>query len=106
MQNAEDSNTTPVQEQKQYTPEEIAEMRKNMMNFYKEEIPYLELQARYETLQADIETAKFRKMEAVLKTAYLYSNMQGDQETTEDKDPVKEDGPVAGTKTRTLKPRE
>ena len=91
MQNTEHSNETPAQEQKQYTKEEIAELRLNMKKFYEEEIPYLELQATYEKLLAEIETAKLHKMEALLKTAYLYSNMQENQENSEDKDSSKED---------------
>lgn len=63
----------PQDQQPQYTEEQMAEMRNRMKQFYEEEIPYLELQEKYERLQADIEEHKVRRMTMMIRGAQLYA---------------------------------
>lgn len=69
------TNINPVEEKK-YSPEEIAKMRKNMIKFYTDELPFLKLEEKYERLLADIEEHKVRKIVAVQKQAYIYAQAQ------------------------------
>lgn len=53
------------------TPEELKQYRKNMLEFYKEQIPLLKNQKEYESLLADIEDAKLRRLTAIIRQAHL-----------------------------------
>lgn len=53
------------------TPEELAEYREKMNKFYEEQLPLLRLQKEYETLLADIEEAKTRRVTMVIRQAQM-----------------------------------
>ena len=77
MSDTETTTQSEVQEQeRQYTPEELKTMRDNMVKFYKEETGFLQVQAKYETLLADIEEARLRRMVAANKMAYMYAQAE------------------------------
>lgn len=62
------------------TAEEILAYKNNMLKFYKEQIPFLESQKKYETLKADIEEAKYRQLENRVKYIQLQLSVQEKQE--------------------------
>ena len=79
------TNQDSSAEAKEYTPEEIVEMRKKTEDFYNEQIPFLEKQFKFEDLKAQIEEAKLRKMHAMLQMAHLMNPYE-----EEENEPVKE----------------
>ena len=59
------------QQRPEPTPEEIANYRKKMDQFYDEEIPLLEKKLKYETLLASIEEQKVKMFSNVLRFAQM-----------------------------------
>ncbi len=70
----------PNTEEKQYTPEQMAQMRKSMIANYKSEITFLKAQAEYEKLTADIEEHKTRRYIALAQASQLFAKMEESQE--------------------------
>lgn len=66
----------PNTEEKQYTPEEMAQMRKSMIANYKSEITFLKVQAEYEKLTADIEEHKTRRYIALAQAGQIFAKME------------------------------
>lgn len=62
------------------TPEEIAEMRERMMEYYENQIPFLTKQKDYETLLSEIEIARARRVEASIRIAQMTMGPQDVQE--------------------------
>lgn len=60
-----------TENQRELTPEEIAEFRKTSLAFYKDRIAFMKIQFEYERLSADIEDAKLRGLMAKLKMAHI-----------------------------------
>ena len=82
----------PSTEEKQYTPEEMAQMLKTVIANYKSEITFLKVQAEYEKLSADIEEHKTRRYIALAQASQLFAKMEDSEpseEKTSDKAPVK-----------------
>jgi len=72
-------NKTNPQENPESTgssPAEIKAMQQKRIDFYKESTKLLEVQYRYEDLLAKIEEARFRRIDAMQKTAYFYDQME------------------------------
>lgn len=57
--------------EKQLTEEQLLEIRKRMIKYYKDQIGVLEPQAKYETLLADIEEARARRMQMSIRLAQM-----------------------------------
>lgn len=72
-----DKTNTSEKTVKEFTPEEVKSLRAKATQFYQEEIGHLKLQEEYEKLVADIEVHKFRKYEAMAKTAQVFAAMPG-----------------------------
>ena len=68
------------------TPEEIQEMRERMQSYYENQIPFLEKQKEYETLLADIEQARARRIEMTIRIAQMTMGPQDDMEQGSDND--------------------
>lgn len=83
------------QVEKEPTPEEIAEMRERMQAYYDNQIPFLQKQKDYETLLAEIEMARARRIEMTIRIAQM---TMGPQEEQDDEQQVEEP-----KKPRTLK---
>lgn len=64
-------DTRTEEKEGQPTPEQMAEMKAKMLAYYNEQIPFLEIQERYETLAATIEEARFRRMRATMSLAQM-----------------------------------
>tara|TARA_R110002153_G_scaffold116125_1_gene259728 strand:+ start:877 stop:1173 length:297 start_codon:yes stop_codon:yes gene_type:complete len=78
----------PNTEEKQYTPEEMAQMRKSMIANYKSEITFLKVQAEYEKLTADIEEHKTRRYIALAQAGQIFAKMEQQEEQQEPGRPI------------------
>ncbi len=90
---SEETNT----QERQMTPEEIKKQRELMMQFYKEETPLLKARKEYETLLADVEEARLRRLVAIVRGTNL-TNPPEEPQVPEEQD----DAPVE-RKSRKLK---
>jgi hypothetical protein len=72
-----------VNQQQELTQEDIANLKKNTLLFYKERIAFMKVQLEYEKLDADIEEAKLRGLIARLKMAQITSPPQEEEEDQE-----------------------
>lgn len=77
------------EEKKELTSEQVEENRKKVIEYYKKQVEVLEPQAKYETLMADIEQARARRMEMIIRQAQMAAG-PGD----ENNDPDTTDGPA------------
>lgn len=82
---SEETNT----QERQMTPEEIKKQRELMMQFYKEETPLLKARKEYETLLADIEEARLRRLVAIVRGTNLTNPPEEPQQPE-----AEEDSPV------------
>tara|TARA_R110002020_G_scaffold23658_6_gene78633 strand:- start:20 stop:319 length:300 start_codon:yes stop_codon:yes gene_type:complete len=87
----------PSTEEKEYTEQELANMRKSMIANYKSEISFLKVQAEYEKLNADIEEHKTRRYIAMAQAAQIFAAHEQEEES-----PAKQP-PAPRPKKRTLK---
>lgn len=55
----------------QFTPEELAQKKSEMLKFYKDNVEYLEAQVKYERLLAEIDEVRVRRLKAQHEFAYL-----------------------------------
>lgn len=72
-----------TENQRELTPEEIAEFRKTSLAFYKDRIAFMKIQFEYERLSADIEEAKLRGLMARLKMAHITAPSQEEESEEE-----------------------
>jgi len=79
--------TNPELEEKEMTPEEMDQMRNNMVEFYTAQIKVLEPQAKYEELLAQIEEFRLRQAVAIVRYATV---MQGPPQSKEPQIPGEE----------------
>jgi hypothetical protein len=60
--------------------EEIAARKEEMLNFYKDQIEFLKVQIEFETLTADIEDARLRRLVAMVRQAQIQSPSEPESE--------------------------
>ena len=77
-------------QKKEMTPEEVQEMKENMLKFYKEQIPFLETQSTYEKHLADIAENRARRVMMDIKLSQLLSPPQ-DKEVKKEERKLKTD---------------
>lgn len=67
------------------TPELIAARKEEMLNFYKEQTEFMEVQLQFEKLGADIEEHRLRRLVAMVRQAQIQSPQEPgeEQETPE-----------------------
>lgn len=65
---------------KELTPEEVAEQKAKMEKFIDEELPFLRKQAEYEELQAKIEEARFRQVNAQVNMARMFMRPETEED--------------------------
>lgn len=58
-------------EEQEFSPEEIQQQKEELMEFYKSALPQLEAQFEYETMIADIEEARLRRVMAQARIAQI-----------------------------------
>lgn len=66
----------PITNEKEMSPEEVEAMRTRMFNYYSQQLPLIRLQREHEMGLADIEEARFRRVEASIKLAHLLRESQ------------------------------
>lgn len=66
------------QQEREFTAEELAAQKEQMLQFYTESVPYLEAQLKYETLLMQIDEARFKRNNIQMQWAMM---MQAQQET-------------------------
>lgn len=66
------------QQEKEFTAEELAAQKEQMLQFYTESVPYLEAQLKYETLLMQIDEARFKRNNIQMQWAMM---MQAQQES-------------------------
>ncbi len=77
-----------VNQQQELTQEQIVELKRNTLAFYKDRIAFMKVQLEFEKLDADIEEAKLRGLIARLKMAQITSPPS--EEETDEETPEKE----------------
>ena len=59
------------QQEKEFTAEELAQQKENMLKFYTESLPYLEAQLQYEELLMTIDEARFKRNNIQMQYAMM-----------------------------------
>jgi outer membrane protein TolC len=72
--------TQPTEEKKEMTPEQIKDWRDKMTKYYKEQLPLLKAQKEYETVLADIEEARARRMTMTIRLAQMMAPPEDEDE--------------------------
>ena len=74
-----------IPNERELTAEELDARKNEMLQFYKESVPYLEAQLKYEDLLMKIDEARFKRTNIQMQYAMLASEMQEgpEEETTE-----------------------
>lgn len=62
---------TEKKERSKLTPEELERRKTELTKYYKEESEFLKLQLEYETLLANIEDTRLRRMVAIMRQAQI-----------------------------------
>lgn len=73
--------------EKPLTEEQLLEIRKRMIKYYKDQIGVLEPQAKYETLLADIEEARARRMQMSIRLAQMMAGPKEPEKQPETETP-------------------
>ena len=69
-----------TENQQELTAEQIAELKKNTLSFYKDRISFLKVQLEFEKLSAEIEETKLRNLIAQIKMAQITAPPQDEEE--------------------------
>jgi hypothetical protein len=72
-------------QEKEFTAEELAAQKEQMLQFYTESLPYLEAQLKYEQTLAAIDEARFKRTNIQMQYAMM-AQAQQEVETDEDAD--------------------
>ena len=59
--------------QEELSPEEIAQRKQELSNFYKDNVKHLKIQLEYETLLTDIEEQRAKRMQATMFLAQAFN---------------------------------
>lgn len=74
-------------ENQQFTAEEMAAKKTELIDSYKEQSEFLEVQLKYETLTADIEEQRLRRLVATMRQAQIMAPApeptEGEEGTTD-----------------------
>jgi len=82
---------TPQPEEKKLTPEELKKRRDEISKHYKDQISVLTLQLDYENLLANIEQARAKRLEMIIRQAQMQAPPEAEpQEEPEEDGPKKE----------------
>ena len=79
------------QQEKEFTAEDLAAQKEQMLQFYTESVPYLEAQVKYEELLLKIEEARFKRTSIQMQYAMMaQAQQEAEQEEGSDNDIDKE----------------
>jgi hypothetical protein len=90
-------------ENQQMTPEEMETKKKEMLEFYKESMPYLEAQFNYEKILADIDEVRLKRTQIQMQFAMLAQQEDMQEEPEMPEAPVKPIKKESKTSSRKLK---
>ena len=89
------------QQEKEFTAEELAAQKEQMLQFYTESLPYLEAQLKYEQTLAGIDEARFKRTNIQMQYAMLMQAQQEQElenESSDDDVKSKSEEPEQGKK--------
>lgn len=72
------------QEQENMSAEQLAQRKADMLNFYKDSIPYLEAQLNYEDMLLKIDEARFKRSSIAYQFAMMTQNSETPETSEED----------------------
>jgi hypothetical protein len=85
--------TTNQQPEMDMTPEQLAEQKEKMLEFYKESIPYLTAQLEYEKMLLQIDEVRFKRSSIQYQFASMMAGpSEEDDQEEESTEPVKSEG--------------
>lgn len=85
--------TTNQQPEMDMTPEQLAEQKEKMLEFYKESIPYLTAQLEYEKMLLQIDEVRFKRSSIQYQFASMMAGpSEEDDQEEESSEPVKSEG--------------
>ena len=78
-------NQKPSAEEQEFTAEDFAQQKQELIDFYNDALPQLEAQLSYEEVVADIEEARLRRIMAQARIAQIMAPPQeeGDEQPTQ-----------------------
>ena len=83
------------QQDKEFTAEELAAQKEQMLQFYTESLPYLEAQAKYEEALLKIEEARFKRTSIQMQYAMMaQAQQEAEEDEKEELDPPVSEGPT------------
>jgi len=83
------------QQDKEFTAEELAAQKEQMLQFYTESLPYLEAQAKYEDVLLKIEEARFKRTSIQMQYAMMaQAQQEAEDDEKEELDPPVSEGPA------------
>ena len=74
------------QQEREFTPEELAAQKEQMLQFYTESLPYLEAQLKYEELLMKIDEARFKRNTIQMQWAMMMQTQQEQEQEVPDSD--------------------
>lgn len=88
------------QQEREFTAEELAAQKEQMLQFYTESLPYLEAQLKYEQTLAGIDEARFKRTNIQMQYAMLMQAQQEQELENESSDApkTKSEDPEQGKK--------
>jgi hypothetical protein len=74
------------QQEREFTAEELAAQKEQMLQFYTESLPYLEAQLKYEDLLMRIDEARFKRNSIQMQWAMMMQAQQEQEPEGDDSD--------------------
>jgi len=74
------------QQEREFTAEELAAQKEQMLQFYTESLPYLEAQLQYEDLLMRIDEARFKRNSIQMQWAMMMQAQQEQEPEGDDSD--------------------
>jgi hypothetical protein len=74
------------QQEQQFTPEELEQKRKEMLQFYNESMPYLKSQYEYEEMLMKIDEVRFKRTNIQMQYAMMMQAQQESELEADDND--------------------
>jgi len=92
-----------ILDQERLTPEEYEQARKDATVHLKKEISFLKIEKEYQSLLADVEEAKTRRITMIAQQARFFPSKEGEELPQETETPKAPPVPQEPTRQRTLK---
>jgi hypothetical protein len=78
------------QQEREFTAEELAAQKENMLQFYTESLPYLEAQLKYEETLLKIDEARFKRTNIQMQYAMMAQAQQEAEQELEQEESITE----------------